>query len=63
MNDIRMVITTQLLITAYSTNKHKAIESLIRYVKANLLKATRETLYMYHNHIFINAFLKVFLDD
>ena len=30
MNDIRMVITTQLLITAYSTYKHKAIESLIR---------------------------------
>ena len=39
MNDLRMVITTQLLITAYSTNKHKATESLIRYIKANLLKA------------------------
>ena len=39
MNDIRMVITTQLLITAYSTNKHKTIESLIRYIKAILFKA------------------------
>ena len=38
MNDIRMVITTQLLITAYSTNKHKTTEYLIRYIKANLLK-------------------------
>ena len=39
MHDIRMVIKKQLLITAYSTNKHKAIESLIRYIKANLFNA------------------------
>ena len=57
MNDILMVVTTQLLIKAYSTNKHKATESLIRYIKANLLKVMRETLYMCLNHIFINAFL------